>query len=32
MQSSDVALDTMPKLLARNAAEFGDSPHIEKKI
>ena len=31
MQSSDVALDTMPKLLARNAAEFGDSPAYREK-
>ena len=31
MQSSDVALDTMPKLLARNVAEFGDSPAYREK-
>ncbi len=31
MQSSDVALDTMPRLLARNAAEFGDSPAFREK-
>ena len=31
MQSSDVALDTMPKLLARNVAEFGDSPAFREK-
>ena len=31
MQSSDVALDTMPRLLARNVAEFGDSPAYREK-
>ena len=31
MQSSDVALDTMPKLLARNVEEFGDSPAFREK-
>ena len=31
MQSSDVALDTMPKLLARNVAEFGNSPAYREK-
>jgi len=31
MQSSDVALDTMPRLLARNVAEFGDSPAFREK-
>mgnify|MGYP000660177437 CR=1 FL=1 len=31
MQSSDVALDTMPRLLARNVAEFGDSAAYREK-
>ena len=31
MQSSDVALDTMPKLLARTVAEGGDSPADREK-
>ena len=31
MQSSDVALDTMPRLLARNVAEFGNSPAYREK-
>ena len=31
MQSSDVALDTMPKLLARNVREFGNSPAFREK-
>ena len=31
MQSSDVALDTMPRLLARNVAKFGDSPAYREK-
>ena len=32
LQPSDVALDTMPNLLARNAQKFGDSPACREKI